>query len=121
MMGDYLRDGKRHPIITKWHWGKARQILRVDAQHGWQMFPCWPSRLIEVGLAPEEVTVLDSERWSIAREMLDGPKCFTIAEFRRRLEMARLAAAEPIQAQERVEEPSTRHQFLSNLGLDLSE
>jgi hypothetical protein len=122
-MIDYLRDGKYHSPITGWYWGKARQILMVGAQrHGWRMTSHWPGRLIEIGLAAEELGVMDELRWSVARELLDdvSVRCFTIAEFKRRLALAQVAKAQAgIEPQRQTDEPSARHQFLTKLGFEL--
>lgn len=119
---DYLRDRKYHPALTKWHYGKARRILSVDAslKWGWLLRWSWNKRLREIGLDPESLQIVDQFRWTVALGMIYDEtldNSFTIEEFRERLALARLK--ERSVETESAPENESRRALLEGLGIEL--
>jgi hypothetical protein len=118
---NYLRDGKYHPSMTKWHWLKARRVLEVEASFrwGWKMRSRWSEHLREIGLNPESLEVVDPARWEVALDLFYDPafeREFPIDEFKRRLALSRLAGT---QSETQLEQPNSREVFLDRIGIEL--
>lgn len=123
VMRDYPKDRQHHIPLAGWELKMARRLMnfRTD-KYGW-IARDWDACLREIGLNPESLEVIDEFRWSVALEMIHDPTfegTFPIKQFRERLILAREAAANGLEPPSE-DEPSTRHQMLSNLGFDLSE
>jgi hypothetical protein len=121
LMRDYVRDRQHHIPVAAWELRIARRLMNVRTdKHGW-IARDWDEFLREVGLNPETMEEIDPSRWSVALEMIHDrtfENTFPIKQFRERLILAREAAANGLEPPSE-DEPSSRRQFLGNLGLEL--
>jgi hypothetical protein len=120
-MRDYVRDRQHHIPVAAWELRMARRLMNVRTdEYGW-IARNWDAFLREVGLDPETMEEIDPFRWQVALEIIHDrtfENTFPIKQFRERLILAREAAANGPEPPSE-DEPSSRRQFLENLGLDL--